>query len=574
MARALPRESFTGRRLGMAALYFSLIAAIAVLFYQVAAPGLPAAFVYGLDLLFLFSIGWTLLASLNAAWGFVQLRRPAPAAFGAAEPGGDERTAIVMTLRDEPPDEVFARLRAVKTSLERIGQSGRFSFFALSDSARPEMIAAEERAFALWKADCAPADQVVYRRRASNEGFKPGNIRDFLAQHGQDFEFMLLLDADSLMTGETIVELIAIMRARPRLGILQTLSVGILPSTLFARIFEFGHRHATRCTAAGAVWWQGDRCQFWGHNAVVRVGPFAKYCEMPYLPGKGPFSGHIVCHDQIEASFMHRAGFEVRVLPREVGSFEGVPPTLIEFTRRNHRWFQGNLKNLKVIGAPGLEWIDRFHLGVVAQRFLAWPAFVAFVVLSAVASLVWRHGAPFDAAKALWLYGLWLAALLAPTLIGVADAALGSGQRYGGLWRLALGAAVQSAFTILLTPVIMVAATIRIAGLPFGVAMTWDVQERDGYRLSWSSAIRQLWPQTALGLGLFVLLLALKPAALPWFAPFLAGLVLAAPFAVLTSSSAATAWAARMKLCGIPEDFDPPPEITEVEALQSSSALV
>ena len=214
-----------------------------------------------------------------------------------------------MTVHDDGAESIFARIKSIRQSLDKTSSGQSFDYFILSDSSLPETIEAEERALALWQAEDPSVNQrVIYRRRTTNWGFKPGNIRDFCARWGEDYQLMVLLDADSIMSGETIVRLVRIMENNPQLGILQTLIVGVLCPSLFARLFEYGHRHALRCSIAGSAWWQGDRCQYWGHNAVIRMSPFARYCEMPFLPGKGPFSGHIFCHDQIEASFMHRAG--------------------------------------------------------------------------------------------------------------------------------------------------------------------------------------------------------------------------------------------------------------------------
>ena len=166
-----------------------------------------------------------------------------------------------------------------------------------------------------------------------------GTCAIFARSRGGRYEFMVLLDADSLMTGETILRLVRTMHTNPRIGVLQTIMVGVLMPSFFAQVFEFGHRLGMLCSAVGAVWWQGDRCQFWGHNAIIRLAPFIEFCFLQPLPGRGPFSGHIICHDQIEASLMQRAGYEIRVLPEESGSYEGMPPTLIEFMDRHYRCF-------------------------------------------------------------------------------------------------------------------------------------------------------------------------------------------------------------------------------------------
>lgn len=416
-----------------------------------------------------------------------------------------------------------------------------------------------------WQAEDPSVNRrVFYRRRPTNWGFKPGNIRDFCARWGENYEFMVLLDADSIMSGETIVRLVGIMENNPRLGILQSLIVGVLCPSAFARLFEFGHRHALRCSVAGSAWWQGDRCQFWGHNAVIRLAPFARYCEMPFLPGKGPFSGHIFCHDQIEASFMHRAGYEVRVLPEESHSYEGVPPTLFDFNKRNNRWCQGNLKNLRVIPSSGLSAIDRFQLMVVAQRFLCHPALVAFLFLATFLVASWPVDRIFPTRMAFGLYAIWIAMFFSPKLFGVADAILRSPSRYGGVPRLLLGACFEFLYSLLLAPISAIATTVLIIGLPFKSRFKWDTNRRNAYVLTWRTALREAWPQTLFGMSLLIYLAATNANAISWFAPFLVGLVFAFPFAIVTSLPAVNRAALRWNICKLPEEIEIPSEIASV----------
>lgn len=519
---------------------------------------------------FVVNTTWMSLAFWNAAIGLVLLcRRDGLAAASPLMSTLDDaspivvRTAVVMPVRDESTDEVFARLRAIKSGLDKSSAGACFDYFILSDSARPDIVAAEAQMVEQWHNELPDPARVTYRHRPENYGFKPGNVHDFCRRWGASYSFMLLLDADSLMSADTVLRLVRLMQGNSKIGILQTLIVGILTPSFFARVFEFGHRHALRCSAVGAAWWQADRCQFWGHNALVRLEPFTRYCEMPYLPGKGPFSGHIICHDQIEASFMHRAGYDVRVLPCETESYEGVPPTVIDFITRNNRWCQGNIKNLKIMGAVGIASIDRFQLGVVAQRFIAWPALVVFAILTAVAAISWPDHTPFAALTALGLYALWMLMLLSPKLMGVAISIMSSPARYGGTARLLFGALVEILFTLLLAPVTMVATTVFMIGLVFGRALVWNSQARIGYRIQWRDAVARLRIETALGCALLIICSASGGSTVLWLSPVWIGLLLAVPFAMFTSSRRLDRWAKSWRICASPEEVDPSPVIRD-----------
>ncbi|MEO1265913.1 MAG: glucans biosynthesis glucosyltransferase MdoH [Pseudomonadota bacterium] len=303
-----------------------------------------------------FAIGapWTVLGFWNAVIGVSLLhgsRDPIEAVAPFAKSGDipspvTSDTAVLMTLRNEDPARAIARFEVVKRSLDATGYGERFSYFLLSDSDDPDVIAAEEAAAAHWKASVGEVDaaRITYRRRPLNTGFKAGNVRDFCDRWGSKFEFMLPLDADSLMSGDAILRLVRIMQTHRRIGILQTLVVGMPTSSAFARVFQFGMRHGMRAYTMGQAWWTGDCGPFWGHNALVRIHPFMRHCHLPELAGKGPLGGQILSHDQVEATLMRKGGYEVRVLPIEDGSWEENPPTIVDFMQRDVRWCQGNMQ--------------------------------------------------------------------------------------------------------------------------------------------------------------------------------------------------------------------------------------
>src|SRR5690606_6684186 len=239
-------------------------------------------------LLAAFAIGspWAVLGFWNAAvglWLLHGVRNPLAKVAPFAKAGDSEvpilvRTAVLMTLRNEDPARAILRLKTVKESLDRTGYGGQFSYFVLSDTNDPSIAAAEEEAVQAWKRSLPDPDQVVYRCRAENTGYKAGNLRDFCERWGGDYELMLPLDAESLMSGESILRMVRIMQADPQRGILQSLVVGMPPASAVARIFQCGMRHGMRSYTGGQAWWAGDCGPFWGHNALVRLTPFARQC--------------------------------------------------------------------------------------------------------------------------------------------------------------------------------------------------------------------------------------------------------------------------------------------------------
>lgn len=517
---------------------------------------------------------WTVLGFWNSLIGLwllhfakdaVEQVAPYAAAGDTATPLSI-KTAIFMTVRNEDPARAILRLKTVKASVDATGEGRAFSYFVLSDTNRPEVAAAEEAAVAAWKAADPDGARIIYRRRTDNTGYKAGNVRDFCERWGADFTLMLPLDADSLMQGSQIVRLVRMMQAHPKIGILQSLVVGMPSQSAFARIFQFGMRHGMRSYTMGQAWWVGDCGPFWGHNALVRIKPFVEACELPMLPGKPPLGGHVLSHDQVEATLMRRAGYEVRVLPEERGSWEENPPTMLDFAQRDVRWCQGNMQYTKLLDLPGLYPMSRFQLIWAILMFVGIPAWTLMIALLPIAAWQAKAVPDFPGTLAIVLYVMFFTMYLMPKIAGLIDAVLTKGgvARYGGAVRFVLSAAIELVFSFLQGAVSTIRTSIFMIGLAFGKSVTWGGQSRDAQRLSWEDAARNLWPQTLFGVIVCGLLLLIAPAAFYWSLPLTAGYLLAIPFAVLTASPALGRFMVWAGLCGIPEDFETPAEVRKV----------
>lgn len=528
-------------------------------------------------LLIAFAVGspWTVLGFWNSViglWLLHGVRDPITKVAPYARAGDlptpiTVRTAILMTLRNEDPERAILRLKTVKESIDATGFGGQFGYFVLSDTDDPSIAEAEEKAVAAWQRTLPDPQQVIYRRRADNTGFKAGNLRDFCERWGREYELMLPLDADSLMSGDTVIRLVRIMQAHRQLGILQSLVVGMPSSSAFARIFQFGMRHGMRSYTMGQAWWTGDCGPFWGHNAVVRIRPFLERCQLPVLPGKPPLGGHVLSHDQVEATLMRRAGYEVRVLPFECGSWEENPPTLLEFIRRDVRWCQGNMQYLKLLDMPGLHPMSRFQLIWAILMFLGIPAWTLMIALLPVLAYEAQSITQYPTALAVALYVVFFLMYLSPKIAGLLDVVLTRGgvRRYGGRVRFAISALIELVFSFLLGAVSTIRTTIFMIGLLFGKSVTWGGQARDAHGISWRAALVNLWPQTVFGLVLCSVLAAISPTVLAWSLPLTAGYLLAIPFAVITAHPDLGRLLRSWGLCGIPEDFEAVPEIEAVQ---------
>lgn len=369
----------------------ALTAAALAALARVFAPGGISAIEYVLMALFAANFGWISLAFWSALAGFcVVLAGRRGAAAGGPLPRDrplDARVAVLMPTYNEDPQRVFAAVETVYREVEATGELGNFEFFVLSDTTDADTWIAEETA---WHATCrrlAATGRLFYRRRYANTERKAGNIADFCRRWGGRYEFMLVLDADSVMSGGTVMQLARRIAANPGIGILQTVPGLVNRHTLFARAQQFATALYGPVLASGYAWWFGPDSNYWGHNAIIRVSAFAAHAGMPVLPGAPPFGGHILSHDFIEAALMRRAGWRVWLLPELAGSYEESPPSLLDHAQRDRRWCQGNLQHAAIIGAAGLHPLSRFHLLNGIMSYVASPLWFLFIVTGLFAAV-------------------------------------------------------------------------------------------------------------------------------------------------------------------------------------------
>ncbi|MBE7212559.1 MAG: glucans biosynthesis glucosyltransferase MdoH, partial [Gluconacetobacter diazotrophicus] len=470
---------------------------------------------------------WPNRASRPAADAAVPLRARTP------------RTAILLPIFNEPPGPIACAVRIMADDLR---PEDNVSFFLLSDTQDPDG-AAEEAALFPASTVSRSGVPVFYRRRAPNTGRKAGNIAEFCHGAGRDFDYALILDADSLMTAASVRALIAELRDDPTAGLVQANSYPIGGQTLWARMQQFGARLNTPLSVSGQHFWQHRRGTYWGHNAILRLRPFNRHAMLPTLPGAAPLGGEILCHDTVEAAMLLRANWQVRLAPAIAGSYETVPSNLIDHLARERRWSQGNLQHLRLLPAPGFKAESRLHILTGILFYLAAPIGLLLSLLllangllgSAVTGAATGSG---SAAVGTTLLCLTLLLLFGPKLAAVAavlrDPAAAS--RFGGRGRFLLGVGADFLLGTLIAPVNSVSVSGFVLATLCGRVVSWNPAARGDRSIPWSEACRRFRVHTAIGTVLLAGLAATHPVLAFWSAPFLLGLVLSIPLAVCTSS--------------------------------------
>lgn len=528
---------------------------------------------YVLLLLFTVNFSWIALAFTSALLGFFGLlfkprRRDRVETLR-------ERTVVVMPVYNESSARTFAAVAAIKESVDATGLGAHFDYFIVSDTTNPDIWVAEERAFLALRERLGPEARVYYRHRPKNHHRKAGNIADFVTRWGGHYAHMVVLDADSLMTGTCIVRLAAAMEDDPDAGIIQSLPLIINRNTFFARLQQFAARVYGPVIATGLAMWSGRDGNYWGHNAIIRTKAFADHCGLPDLKGKPPFGGHVLSHDFVEAALMRRAGWSVYMLPELTGSYEESPPSLIDIATRDRRWAQGNLQHSRIMGARGFVWATRQHFATGIMGYLASPFWLMQLVVGIMIVLQVNYARPeyfteeftlfpvwprFDSERALALFALTMGILLAPKGFGLLLTLFDGKLRRagGGGIRLVLSAIVEILFSAVFAPIMMLIQSGSVFQILLGRDTGWNPQRRDDGSIPFRDIVRRHRMHTLLGVitGLAAFMIATSLFA--WMSPTIIGLVLAIPLSWASGQLALGLWLKRRGLLLTPEEGAPP----------------
>ena len=528
---------------------------------------------------------------MSCAGAYAQWRKKAtstikwPSGKDAALVASPSRTAVLMPICNEDVDRIFRGVEVILDSIAETGAGAKFDFFVLSDSTKEQNRALE---LGCWRALSAGGTsarcRVYYRNRAENIGRKSGNIAEFCENWGALYEYMTILDADSIMTGETLVALVRLMDHNPRTALIQVPPLLIGRESLFARVLQFSASVYGPLAAAGFALLHDCDGNYWGHNAIIRVKPFMRHCGLPKLPGRSPLGGEILSHDFVEAALLRRANWDLHLVPQLGGSFEEPPPTLMDFLKRDRRWCQGNLQHVRLIFAQGFRLSNRMHFLSGAMSYLSSPLWVLMLAASAGASLLkqkvatvtyigkypvlaWPISHAFEFGVLIFtmvalLFGPKVLALLMLLRDDEASCA------HGGRTKLVLSVVLESILSTVLAPIAMISHCWFVLSILWGRTAGWRNQKRSEYRPSVAGVALAFAPHTFIAIVVAVLLREIVPDAFGWLVPVFAGAIFAIPLAYATSSRTVGLWMRRMGLFLVPSETVGVPILTRLKALK------
>ncbi|MDC0434227.1 glucans biosynthesis glucosyltransferase MdoH [bacterium] len=507
--------------------------------------------------LFSVSFGWIALSACAALAGtvigsFVKVVLKHWSSFSGASvdaPTGAvlsnkmaDKVALVMPIHNESPAEYCAALHTMANDLADSGHAEQFEIFILSDTTEITEWLSETAAVAQLREQLKSLVPVWYRRRRFNTARKAGNIREFVECWGARYESMIVLDADSLMRGDTILALVRSMQSDPSLGIVQSVPTLVSGHTLFARLQQFASSVYGPIVANGVSFWQGRDGNYWGHNAIIRLQAFAEASGLPELPGRRPLGGEIMSHDFVEAALVRKAGWGVIMLPALSGSWENSPPSLLDLAIRDRRWAQGNIQHLAVVGSRDLAWPNRVHFltGVMSYASSAlWLALIAAGLLLSVQSALIKpeyfksypslfpDWPTFDSERMLSVFMFSMLALFVPKILGALRVLFSKARRksHGGTVRFILSLLLEVVLSALLAPVLMLMQVRQLWQIVRGQDSGWALQSRTSNTLPWRVVWQRHWAHVATGIFLTIGLWFMLPSVLPWMMPVIVGLL-------------------------------------------------
>jgi membrane glycosyltransferase len=499
------------------------------------------------------------------------------------------RTAILMPVRNEDPARTIGSIEAMDEALARLGVTEHFHFFILSDTNNPALWVEEELAWARLVSRRGAGSRLFYRRRPLNIARKSGNIADFVERWGAGYDYMIILDADSLMSGETMLTLVNMMDHHPEAGLIQVPTLPQGRSSVLGRLLQFAASAYGGMFTRGLAFWLGDEGTYWGHNAIARTSVFAAHCGLPKRPGRAPFGGEILSHDVVEAALIRRAGYKVYITAELEGSYEEAPANLIEYAKRDRRWCQGNLQHIPLIFARGFHPINRLQLSLGVAAYLIAPFWFLYILLSLanaaaeqlhVVSYFSRSHAlapdwPVDASvRALPILGAVMGMLFLPRALAMLLTVTNGERRrlHGGLNGILNSATVETLLSTAFAPLLMIFQTKAVVEIFAGLDAGWPPATREEGNVPWLSAISSHALHMLVGASLITAAVELAPDLILWILPVSLPLILAPALAVLSGSTMVGNLLRSMGILVTPEEADPPSLILRARALTQAAA--
>jgi cellulose synthase/poly-beta-1,6-N-acetylglucosamine synthase-like glycosyltransferase len=207
-------------------------------------------------------------------------------------------------------------------------------------------------------------------RRAERKGFKAGAINQWLSLHGSDYDYFVLLDADSVLPTDWVAE---------------TLKYAEHPDNAHLAIFQGminiwnTDKPFPRALAAGSLLGQDEwerrvsgylgAVFCYGHNVLIRTRPVLE---------TGGFVEDFVSEDFATAVRLASSGFGSVFVP--LHTWEAMPENVRGFVRRQTKWTRGSMEFWSFVPPARVPWYKKILLYTTPMNHVAYIAIMAAMV--------------------------------------------------------------------------------------------------------------------------------------------------------------------------------------------------
>ena len=219
-------------------------------------------------------------------------------------------------------------------------------------------------------------------RRESRTGFKAGALNNWLSLYGDNYDYFVILDSDSLLPKYFVEEMVKYAE-HPKNS-----TVGIFQSK--TEIWNPRSKFAVNTVVGVPIWMHklerlANDCDMllpWGHNSLFRTGVIKKL---------GGFETGFVSEDFATDLKIISNGYGCKLV--DLVSYEGTPQTIRSFTKRTIRWSSGALQLLrqKPDYIKSIPFSTGLYLFWTAYFYLIWLLYIPGMFIS-----VWGHQSNID----------------------------------------------------------------------------------------------------------------------------------------------------------------------------------
>jgi cellulose synthase/poly-beta-1,6-N-acetylglucosamine synthase-like glycosyltransferase len=280
-------------------------------------------------------------------------------------------------------------------------------------------------------------------RRGNREGFKAGNLNNFLRE--AEYEYFVILDSDEIVPADYIDRALDYFAHNTNAGIVQANHSATRNRNNFMRTFAIGVD--SHWIAYQTVKNRFGFLSLLGHGAMV-----SREC---YFAADG--FPHVVAEDLCFSIRARDAGYYTVFAP-DIRCEEEFPISYHAFKKRHSKWTQGNMEFIKrytgAILTSRMSWFEKLDIFLFTYSLPLTALFSLYVVIHVVALPALGYSVVYP----LWMVGPTAVFLLAPLLNDVvyhfprmskrrlASYLVHSIVLYGSMYFVSLRSSITSAF--------------------------------------------------------------------------------------------------------------------------------